>query len=129
MHRSLGVCVCMFVRAGVCNCDMPVVKKTLWLLSYVSLGVTTAPKAETSCLINLLPSSVSNFSVDVSIGGSVFNLQCSVSQFPTYFYATKDVTTREIIDHRVKFLQTMFLLAAHTPMASRLWTLFSSPND
>lgn len=41
----------------------------------------------------------------------------------------KDVTTREIFDHYRKILQNVFLLAAHTPMTSRLWTLFSNPDD
>lgn len=47
----------------------------------------------------------------------------------TSFYVTKDVATREIFDCCGKFLQNVFLLAAHSPMASRLWTLFSNPDD
>lgn len=47
----------------------------------------------------------------------------------TFLCALKNVTTGQIFEHCGKILQNVFLLAAHTPMTSRLWTLFSNPDD
>lgn len=137
MHRLLGVCAYIYVYCvGVCNCYIPVLNKTLWL-SRVFIGCDCSSQAETyltSCLAALVISAhaVGNlgkgreccFPVLLSMQGAV----CLISSVQhlnftskiTTFYVTKDVATRETLDHCGKILQNVFLLAAHSHKPSRL---------
>lgn len=69
--------------------------------------------------------------VDVGTGSVCLIDNVQHLNFPskiTSFYVTRDVVTREIFICCGKILQNVFLLAVHTPMTSRLWTLFNNPD-